>query len=135
MLTVIQTVGVVVATLVSGYAVASAESTRKLDARRARVQRLFDATLALAEAAVRVQEIQGQGPQYEIARMRLRAELQVVGVRGFEHTELMVRQQASAADVRAQSEQAILELGARLDELSPRPLWKRQPRIDFRSRR
>jgi hypothetical protein len=46
-----------------------------------------------------------------------------------------VRQQASPADVRSQSEQAIHELGARLDELSPRPLWKRQPQIDFRSRR
>ena len=131
-LDVVQTIGVVVATLVSAYAVASAETDRRRDARRARIERVLDAALALAEAAIRVQEIQGQGAQFQIARLRLRAALEIVGIKGFEHTELMARESASAADVAEQSKQAILELGARLEEVAPRPLWRRQPEIDFR---
>ena len=48
----VQTVGVIVATLVSAYAVGSAERNRRLDARRARVERVLDAVIRLADAAV-----------------------------------------------------------------------------------
>jgi hypothetical protein len=130
----VQTVGVIVATLVSAYAVGSAERNRRLDARRARVERVLDAVIRLADAAVRTQEEQGQGSQFEIAKRRLRGEIQLAGLRGFEHTELMSRETWKAAEVVSQSDQAILELGARLDELAPRPLWRKQPRIDFRQR-
>lgn len=135
MLNIVQTVGVIVAALVSAYAVAAAEANRRRDARRQRIERVFDAVLGLAEAAVRVQEIQGQGAQFQVASLRLAAAIEIVGVVGFEHTELMTRETASPADVVAQSKQAILELGARLEEVAPRPLWKRQPQIDFRTRR
>ena len=133
-LDVVQTIGVVVATLVSAYAVASAETNRRRDARRARIERVLDSAVSLAEAAIRVQEIQGQGAQFQTARLRLQAALEIVGVKGFEHTELMARESASAADVVAQSKQAVLELSARLEEIVPRPLWRRQPEIDFRDR-
>jgi hypothetical protein len=57
-----------------------------------------------------------------------------VGEKDFEHTELMTRSQASPSDVVAQREHAILEVGAPLEELAPRPLRRRQPHIDFRER-
>jgi hypothetical protein len=46
----------------------------------------------------------------------------------------MVREALAPSDVLAQSEQAILEIGARLDDLAPRPLWKRHHKMDFRQR-
>jgi hypothetical protein len=131
---VVQTIGIIVAASVSGYAVAATEVNRRREARLLRVERVLAAVLELAEAAVRVQEIQGQGARFQVARIRLKAELQIVGMRGFEHVDLMVRDTASASNVVAQSEQAILEVGARLRELEPRPLWRRQPQIDFRER-
>jgi hypothetical protein len=118
---VVQTVGVIVAASVSVYAVAAVEANRRRDARRAHVQHVLEPVLSLAEAGVKVQEIQGQGAQFQIARLRLNAELQIAGMKGFEHTELMARPQASPSDVVSQSEQAILEIGARLEELAPRP--------------
>ena len=131
---IVQTAVLVVTALASMYAVAAAELGRRLDNERARVERVFDAVLALAEAAITTQEISGQGAQFLIARRRLRAVLEVVGIRGYEHTELMTRETMSAAEVSSQSEQAILEVCARLDEVAPRPLWKRRPHVDFRER-
>lgn len=124
-----------IAALAAAYAVLAAEANRRDDARRARVERVLEAVLGLAEGAVRAEEMQGEGAQYRIARLRLDAELKIAGIRGLEHTDLMVRPTATPADVVAQSEQAILEVGARLDELAPRPLWRRRPTTDFRRRR
>ncbi len=135
MIDVVQTLGVIVAALVSAYAVAAVEASRRRDARRTHVERVLEAVLSLAEAAVKVQELQGEDAQFRIARLRLNAALQIVGLKGFEHTELLTRPQMSASDVVAQSEQAILEIGARLEELAPRPLWRRKLHIDFRERR
>jgi hypothetical protein len=134
MLSVVQTVGVIIAALVSAYAVGATEASRRRDSARVRVERVLEAALGLTEAAVRVQEVQGQAAQFQVARIRLKAALQLVGTSGFEHTELMVRDTATPADISAQGEQAILEIGARLEELDPRPLWRRQPHIDFRKR-
>ena len=122
MLSIVQTVGIIVAALASGYAVAASELSRRLDARRARVERVLESMLQLAEAALRMQEIQGQGVEYEVARRRLDAELKVVGVKGFESTELMTRKSSRPQEVADQSGAAIFELGVRLDELAPRPL-------------
>jgi len=122
MLSIAQTVGIIVAALASAYAVAATEFGRRLDARRARVERVLEAMLQLAEAALRMQEIAGEGVPYEIARRRLDAELKVVGVKGFESTELMTRPTFTAKEVADQSGAAILEIGERLDEVAPRPL-------------
>jgi hypothetical protein len=120
-LNIVQTVAIIIAALASAYAVATSELGRRLDVRRRRVERVFEATLALAEAAVRHENIQGQGPALVIAQRRLRAEIQIVGVTGFESTELMIRDAPPDAIVR-QSEAAFVEIGERLDELAPRPL-------------
>jgi hypothetical protein len=45
----------------------------------------------------------------------------MVGVKGYESTELMVRPAEASAVVR-QGEAAFLEIGARLDEVAPRSL-------------
>src|SRR6266566_27941 len=69
-LSIVQTVGIIVAAFASAYAVAASELNRRLDARRARVERVLQAMLQLAEAALRMQEMQGQGVAYEVARRR-----------------------------------------------------------------
>jgi hypothetical protein len=131
---IVQTIMLIAAALVSAYAVASAERNRRLDVRRRPTERVFDAVLALAEAAVHAQEIQGEGCIVPGGALRLESTLEIVGIAGFEHTQLMVRETASSAHVVAQTKQAVLEVSARLDELGRRPLWKRQPQIDFRTR-
>jgi hypothetical protein len=128
MLDVLQIIGVIVAiiaALASAYAVFSSELNRRLEARRLRVERVLDAALVLTEAAVRTQEAQGQGAAFDIARRRLWGELQVVGIKGFESTELMLRSTLKPGEVVGQSEAAIPEIGARLDELAPHPLFRR----------
>jgi hypothetical protein len=119
-LSIAQTLGVIVAALVSAYAVAATETTRRRDAQRARVERVLEAVLELMEAAVRVQEIQGQGPALQVAQRRLLAELQVVG-RVFPATDLLARQSAVQGIV-DQSEAAIIELAEAMNGLAPQPL-------------
>lgn len=121
MLNIAQTVALIVAALASAYAVATSEFGRRLEVRRRRVERVFDATLALAEVAQTAVSVSGQGPALDLARRRLRAEIQIVGVTGFESTELMIREAPPDAIAR-QSEVAFIEIGERLDELAPRPL-------------
>lgn len=122
MVNIAQTIAVVVAALVSAYAVAAAEINRRLSVRRTRVERLLEAVEQLAEAAIRVQEQQGQGPALEVARMRLRMQLALTGVRGFEGTDLLIRDTIDAPGMVRQSEVAILEIDRALNELTPRPL-------------
>jgi hypothetical protein len=62
------------------------------------------------------------------ARRRLHAEIQMVGVTGYESTELMVRPQGAQETI-DQAEAAFLEIGERLDEVAPRSLlsvWLRR---------
>lgn len=122
MLNIVQTIGVIVAALVSAYAVTASEMNRRRGEQRARVERVYAAVLELMEAAVRVQEIQGQGPALEVAKRRLSAELQVVG-RPLVSTDLLVRPTFTPQDIVNQSETAILEISRALDELAPRPLF------------
>ena len=121
MLTIVQTIGVIVAALVSAYAVAASESNRRLGEQRARVERVYEAVLGLMEAAVRAQEMQGQGPALEVATRRLSAEIKVVG-RPLGSTDLLVRPGFTPQDILNQSETAILEISRVLDEFAPRPL-------------
>ena len=108
--------------LAAAYTVASAEYGRRLDARREQVERILDATVDLANAGFMWEQVRGQGPPLEVARRRLHAELQMVGVTGYESTELMVRPTAAAKEIVDQSEAALLEIGDRLDDVAPRSL-------------
>jgi len=121
---IVRTVGVIVAALVSAYAVFATETARGIGARRASIERLLAAVLALTEAAIVIGERSGGGAEFKVAQMRLRAELQPVGVKRFEATDVMARPN-SASKIAAQGEPAVLEIGQRLDELTPRPLWSR----------
>lgn len=117
MVAITQTVALVIAALVSAYAVASSEVSGRRAAREARVQRLMDAVLALAEVAAR------EDPALvEVARRRLRAELQVTGIEGFWGVELMTRQPIEMDGIVRQSEAAMIEIAAAFDQLAPRPL-------------
>src|SRR6266516_3873177 len=66
------------------YAIVSSERNRRLDASRVRVERVLAAVLALAEGAIRAQQLVLAGPEFDAAHLRLRAELRVVDVKGFE---------------------------------------------------
>lgn len=123
-LNIAQTVAVVAATIASVYAVVASERNRRQDARRAEVERVLQAALALVELAMQVGEISGTTSRFEFARTRLRAELQLTGVAGLESTELMTRPTMSAKEIVDQGEAAIIEIGRRLDELAPRPLLR-----------
>lgn len=109
--------------LAAAYTVASAEYGRRLDTRRQQVLRVLDATLDLANAAAtRAQwASESAGASLDVAQRRLWAEIQMVGLKGYESTELMVRPAEPDAIAR-QGEAAFLEIGARLDEVAPRPL-------------
>lgn len=120
MLTVVQSLGVIIAALVSAYAVVASEMNRRRGGQRARVERVFDTVLQLVEAAVRGQEIEGQDAALQVAQRRLRAELKVVGQR-LAATDLLARETAPQSIV-DQSEAAIIELAEALNELAPRPL-------------
>jgi hypothetical protein len=98
-LNIVQTVALIFAALASVYAVATSEFGRRLDVRRRRVERVFDATLVLSEAAERATRESGQGSAVEVARKRLRAEIQIVGVKGLESTELMIRDGVSFENI------------------------------------
>jgi|SRR5665213_2773005 len=125
-LNIVQTVVLIVAALVSAYAVYATEENRKQTAQRARVERVHAAMLQLAEVAVNIREgMPGQSAAREVARMRLLAELQIVGFNGFESTELMTRPTFTPEEIASQSGSAMLELAERFDELTPRPLWHR----------
>jgi hypothetical protein len=117
MLNVVQTVAIIAAVLVSGYAIVVTERNRRLDASHARIERVLAAVIALAEAALRAQmHPETELPPFQVAKLRLGAELKVVGVRGFEAADLMTRPDQPEAVVR-QSEQAIIEIGERLNRL------------------
>lgn len=120
MLDILQTLGVIVAALVSTYAVAATEANRRRDGQRARVERVLDAVLQLMEAAVRAQEIQGQGAALQVARRRLAAELKVVG-QPLAATDILARQDVPQSIV-DQSEAALIELAEAVAKLVPRPL-------------
>jgi hypothetical protein len=119
-LNIVQTVGVIIAVSVSAYAVAASETNRSRAAERARVERVLDAVLQLMEAAIRAQEMQGQGAPLQVAQRRLAAELKVVG-RPFPSTDILARQDPPQS-ILDQSEAAIIELAEALNELAPRPL-------------
>src|SRR5438034_821580 len=78
MLSVVQTVGIIVAALASAYAVLASEVNRGLDARRAGIERVMGAVLALAEAALLVGEAGHTHAGIDVARRRLRAGIEVV---------------------------------------------------------
>jgi hypothetical protein len=122
-LNIVQTLGVIVAALVSAYAVAASEANRRRSGQQARLERVLVAVLQLMEAALRAQEIRGQGPTLQVAQRRLRAELKVVG-RPLPDTDILARQNEPQSIV-DQSEAAIIELAKGLDELAPRPLLRR----------
>jgi hypothetical protein len=123
-LVALQTIGVIVAVLVSAYAVAASEMDRRRSHQRARVERVLDAVLALVQTAI---ETQQGAPAVDIARRRLRAELSVVNL-PLTSTELMTRFD-DPTSIMNQSEAAIIELAETLDNLAPRPLlrelWRR----------
>jgi hypothetical protein len=124
-LDVAQTIAVIAAAIASVYAVVASERNRRFDARRARVERVLAAIMAMTDAAAMAQQDAQRRPDLEAARLRLRAELEIVGVRGFESTDLMVRPGRQPGEVVSQSEAAIIEIRKRLDELeelASRPL-------------
>lgn len=116
MVTIVQTIAIVIASLASAYAIADSEIDRRRAARQARVERLMDATLALAESAALTL------PRLDVPRRRLRAALQVTGVGGFEGVELMTRETLAPRDIVNQSEAGMIEIAAALAQLAPRPL-------------
>src|SRR2546429_6937182 len=111
MVSIVQTIGVIAAALVSAYAVWASEANRWRDARRAPVERVLEAALRLTEEAVKFKVQPDQGAALEVAKRRLRAEIQIAGVTGFKDTELMAREQTTAAEIASQSEVALLEIG------------------------
>jgi hypothetical protein len=136
-LDVAQSIAVIVAALVSAYAVFDVESDRRRSERRARVERLLPAVLSLAEVAARASQHSHNGASLEVARRRLNAELAVTGIEGFEGTELMTRPMPEIEGIVRQSEVAVREISAALDQLAPRPLltsW-RPKRSSGRGRR
>jgi hypothetical protein len=119
MLNLLQTVALIAAVAVSVYAVLRTERDRRLDLGRARIERVLVAVLGLAQAALRAElhpERDDNLEEFHVAKLRLRAEIQVVGVKGFEAADLMTRQDVPAL-ARQQSEQAVIEIGGRLEEL------------------
>lgn len=115
-LTIVQTVAIVIASLASAYAIADTEAERRRAARKSRVERLMDAMLALAEEAA------SPLPRLEVPRRRLRAELRVTGVKGFEGVDIMTRDRLQPGEIVSQSESGMIEIAHALNKLEPRPL-------------
>jgi hypothetical protein len=118
-LSIVQTIALIVTSLAAAYSIVLSEKNRRLDARRARIERLLDVVLNLVGAAAHAHVNLAEGlPAMDAARRRLSAELEVVGVKGYESTELMVREGKPALEILDQGRAAVIEIGRHLDQLA-----------------